>query len=215
MLAEVDEGDNATGHPIVTATRAYDVYGSVRPLESDDSASASKHKFCGGLGHTADSTGLTYMRARYYDPELGRFISEDPAGQGSNWYAYCSGDPVSYTDATGLVYGPDDVLVQEVTAASAAVGAGASCHPETGDCALPLGDTDHPSPRGWPGGCPAKICRSQRTGQATGVAITNGARQVFVDFFTHGKPHFDVQNSVSGWSKMWRDLYDALNGKEF
>ncbi len=100
VLAEIDEGDNATGHPIVTATRAYDVYGAPRP-DTVTGSTDSKHEFCGGLGHTADDTGLTYMRARYYDPELGRFVSEDPGRNGANWYAYCDDNPVNSLDPDG------------------------------------------------------------------------------------------------------------------
>ena len=50
------------------------------------------------------STGLTYMRARYYDPGLGRFISEDPLGlsAGINPYAYVGDSPTNGTDPSGL-----------------------------------------------------------------------------------------------------------------
>jgi hypothetical protein len=41
------------------------------------------------------------MRARYYEPTSGRFISEDPARQGPNWAIYCGNNPVSMTDPTG------------------------------------------------------------------------------------------------------------------
>lgn len=49
-------------------------------------------------------TGLYYNRARYYDPRLGRFISEDPIGLagGINPYAYVGNDPVGYLDPSGL-----------------------------------------------------------------------------------------------------------------
>lgn len=49
-------------------------------------------------------TGLYYNRARYYDPSLGRFISEDPIGLagGINVYAYVGNDPVNATDPSGL-----------------------------------------------------------------------------------------------------------------
>ncbi len=49
--------------------------------------------------------GLYYMRARYYDPALGRWISEDPIGigGGGNLYAYAGNDPVNKTDPSGLV----------------------------------------------------------------------------------------------------------------
>jgi RHS repeat-associated protein len=47
---------------------------------------------------------LFYVRARYYDPALGRFISEDPIGLagGLNPFAYVANDPVNFTDPSGL-----------------------------------------------------------------------------------------------------------------
>jgi RHS repeat-associated protein len=59
----------------------------------------------GFTGRELDETGLYYHRARYYHPQLGRFISEDPLGYGAgdpNLYAHTFGDPVNYTDPTGL-----------------------------------------------------------------------------------------------------------------
>ncbi|HEV2147522.1 MAG TPA: RHS repeat-associated core domain-containing protein [Longimicrobiaceae bacterium] len=52
-------------------------------------------------------TGLYYYRARYYDPALARFISEDPIGLegGINPYAYAGNDPVNFTDPFGLCVG--------------------------------------------------------------------------------------------------------------
>ena len=49
-------------------------------------------------------TGLVHMRARWYDPGLGRFISADPAGLagGENAYAYVRGDPLRRIDPLGL-----------------------------------------------------------------------------------------------------------------
>jgi hypothetical protein len=41
------------------------------------------------------------MRARHYDPTIGRFVSEDPKGDGNNWFAYCGNDPVNRVDETG------------------------------------------------------------------------------------------------------------------
>lgn len=50
------------------------------------------------------TSGLYYMRARYYDPEVGRFISEDPLGlaDGINPYLYASNNPLMGRDPTGL-----------------------------------------------------------------------------------------------------------------
>ena len=50
-------------------------------------------------------TGLYYMRARYYDPALNRFISRDPlgyAGSPINLYEYCGDNPVDSVDPSGL-----------------------------------------------------------------------------------------------------------------
>jgi len=55
-------------------------------------------------GRENDQTGLYYYRARYYDPVLKRFISEDPIGMlaGTNYYAYVGGNPNNSTDPYGL-----------------------------------------------------------------------------------------------------------------
>jgi RHS repeat-associated protein len=55
-------------------------------------------------GREQDSEHSYYYRARYYDPEVGRFLSEDPAGgdQAGNAYAYVENDPVNAIDPSGL-----------------------------------------------------------------------------------------------------------------
>ena len=95
---------NGTGYSIANVKR-YDVWGKVR---SDSSVGSSgqilnpTQKYCGNLGHKYDATsGLTYMRARYYEAETGRFISEDPARDGLNWFVYCANDPISNADESG------------------------------------------------------------------------------------------------------------------
>jgi len=53
-------------------------------------------------------TGLYYYRARYYDQNVGRFLSEDASRQGSlevvawDFYSYVSNDPVNFIDPLGL-----------------------------------------------------------------------------------------------------------------
>jgi RHS repeat-associated protein len=58
----------------------------------------------GFTGREEDGSGLVFMRNRYYHPQLGRFISQDPIGfaGGLNLYAYCSNDPINFTDPLGL-----------------------------------------------------------------------------------------------------------------
>jgi hypothetical protein len=45
---------------------------------------------------------LYYFNARWYDPTLGRFITEDPARDGGNWFAYCGNNPLNRIDQNGL-----------------------------------------------------------------------------------------------------------------
>ena len=79
--------------------RTYDVWGGVR---TGATTGGPKGRYVANLGHVQDDeSGLIYMRARYYEPESGRFISEDPARDGSNWFAYCSNDSVNRIDREG------------------------------------------------------------------------------------------------------------------
>jgi RHS repeat-associated protein len=61
--------------------------------------------YVGQLGVMQEANGLRYMRARYYSPELMRFINADPIGfaGGMNWYAYANGNPIMFSDPSGLV----------------------------------------------------------------------------------------------------------------
>jgi RHS repeat-associated protein len=64
---------------------------------------ATPFKFGGGNGCQTDGDfGLVLMGHRYYDTRTGRFISQDPKGDGTNWYTYAGNDPVNKTDPSGL-----------------------------------------------------------------------------------------------------------------
>ncbi|MFG1342654.1 tandem-95 repeat protein, partial [Xanthobacter autotrophicus] len=65
---------------------------------------ANSFEFNGGLGVSEDENGLIYMRARSYDAELGRFLSEDPlwlSGDVGNLYRFAENEPISNVDPTG------------------------------------------------------------------------------------------------------------------
>lgn len=49
-----------------------------------------------------EGTGLKYFGARFYDPEVGRFLTVDPKKDGMNWFVYCRDNPLIMIDPNGL-----------------------------------------------------------------------------------------------------------------
>ena len=93
-----------SGHDgtVLQSTR-YGAFGNVLS-ESLNGAFPTNHLKYTGREEDAD-IGIYYYRARYYDPSIGRFISEDPMGfeAGVNFYAYAGNNPISANDPSGLL----------------------------------------------------------------------------------------------------------------
>ena len=89
------------------AEYSYDAWGKCT-IKSNVSNIATINSFR-YRGYYFDSEiGLYYLNARYYDPEIGRFISPDsteylsPESMGGlNLYVYCGNNPVMYSDQSG------------------------------------------------------------------------------------------------------------------
>lgn len=97
LISETDTADNSA------ISYTYDAFGNENSDNTDDSNSF------GYNGEYLDrETGLIYLRARYYDPSIGRFISEDPIKDGSNWYVFCNNNPVTFIDPSGMVKARSD-----------------------------------------------------------------------------------------------------------
>ena len=90
--------DLANSSGTVTSSTNYDSFGN-----ATNTSFPSRYQY---TGREFDSfTGLYYYRARWYDANLGRFISEDPigfAGDDVNLYGYTWNNPIKYSDPTGL-----------------------------------------------------------------------------------------------------------------
>ena len=94
----------------VVQSYIYDAFGSVTIYDKDGSEiTPSNSNYLetpyAFTGRELDpETGLYFYRARYYDPNLGRFISEDPVKfeGGLNFYVYTENNPVNRIDPFGL-----------------------------------------------------------------------------------------------------------------
>ncbi len=77
-------------------------YEPFRATAASGAASSNSYQF---TGRELDPTGLYYLRNRYYNPMLGRFLSPDPVGiaGGINLYAYTFDDPMNWVDPSGLI----------------------------------------------------------------------------------------------------------------
>ncbi len=97
-------------------TYDYDAYGNEITRDLNDT---NPFRYCGEYYDT--ETGFIYLRARYYDPMVGRFTTVDPAKDGLNWYAYCNDNPVAFVDRNGLWPSWGQILSAVVTVAVTAV----------------------------------------------------------------------------------------------
>ncbi len=106
-LGSVRAVTDASGQVASMAT--YRPYGEAKTKNVPSELWETKEESRNFIGESQDESGLLYLHARYYDPQLGRFISPDPshplgAGVGLNPYAYSGNDPVNNIDRNGLFF---------------------------------------------------------------------------------------------------------------
>ena len=104
---------DATGSPVAATNEAgaviwrktYAPYGKASNKDGDNRI--------GYTGHVEDQNGLIYAGARYYDPTLGRFLSDDPVRfsesnpMSFNRFAYANDNPYRFIDPTGMAPDPE------------------------------------------------------------------------------------------------------------
>jgi len=102
-LFYLQDGSNSTvqltnSSGATAATYAYDSFGN--PATSTSASPANPFTY---TGRDFDAkSGLYYYRSRYYAPDQGRFISEDPIGH-LNAYTYTQNDPIDFADPSGAL----------------------------------------------------------------------------------------------------------------
>ena len=94
-LGSIVKTTNSSGAAV--STFKYNAFGVL------ESGAPSPYAFTGR--EWDPETGLYYYRARYYDPKIGRFLSEDPIGfaGGENFYTYVRNNPAVWSDPHGLI----------------------------------------------------------------------------------------------------------------
>jgi RHS repeat-associated protein len=96
-LGSVTSLTNGAG--AIANTYTYDSFGNVTA-----STGSITNRFQYTAGEFDSESGLYYYRARYYDPNAGRFLIEDPASfvASMNFYAYVGNSPLDLNDPYGL-----------------------------------------------------------------------------------------------------------------
>ncbi len=103
----------------ITYQANYDAFGNRGDLSGQR---ATPFLFAGQFGVMTEPNGLIFSRARYYNPQIRRFLNPDPIGQlgGMNLFAYAGNNPVLGVDPSG------QVPVPLVTGAAGALVGGAA-----------------------------------------------------------------------------------------
>jgi RHS repeat-associated protein len=93
---------NSSGSTVTSGTFAYDAYGK------QISGSATLSNYMYQSEQKDGESSLIFLRARYYDPSIGRFTSQDPLGgdmgnpASQNGYNYANSNPINFVDPSGL-----------------------------------------------------------------------------------------------------------------
>lgn len=182
-----------------------------RPVSTDAHA-----VFYTGKPHD-DTTGLSYLGARYYDPALGRFLSEDPVGSLAaeqqpmlfNRYAYAHNNPYKYSDPDGrnavlalggVVFETGQWLQGKGFDGGSVLGALADGYNGEGDGFLPAAGEDVLTFGGGAVGAVVKLYRVAKGADALMDVgrVAKGAEEGSLNLFKWGK---DTTTKADGWKE--------------
>lgn len=185
---------NANGE--VTKTYKYDAFGVEKDIVDSDK---NAFRYCGEY-YDAES-GTIYLRARYYDPSIGRFISRDSfAGKNEdplslNLYTYCANNPIVNVDPTGHFW--NIAIGAAVGALVGGITSAVTQYIETGEVNMKtvLVDTVAGAVSGG-----LQATGLGRVGQAIGNGVVNGIAQTIKDA-NNSDGEFGIKNAVTSFGK--------------
>ena len=120
---------------VEVVTYSYDAWGKLLSISGPLASTVGEANHLRYRGYYYDTeSGLYYLQSRYYDPEIGRFISkddpifhEDETGVAANLYAYCDNNPIMNEDPSGyfvirrwMISAPIDILLMLIPGIGAA-----------------------------------------------------------------------------------------------
>jgi len=190
------------GYGNLVQTYYYDAFGKSTNVKHDV---VNKKQFTGK--EIDEDSGLYYFFARYYDPETGRFLSEDSEPY-LNLYIYCHDDPINKIDPDGRSDMPNDPIV------------------EVNGCPMRLSEAmtlmtgamssaGYPNPSGRVETCGASESIAEPNGRGRAEEVgkeANSAKAGEVTMRDSGKINYTQDNMSSGFSdgRKVSDLTNAL-----
>lgn len=92
-------------------------YGPFGELMFAQEADYNSFRYVGQFGVMFEDSSLMYMRARFYDVENGRFLTEDPVWA-TNLYPYAGNNPIAFIDAMGKKPRPSQLTIRKYSGLS-------------------------------------------------------------------------------------------------
>jgi len=193
------------------------------PYGSQVQNNASRHNKIGYAGEQFErDTGLTYIKSRHYNPDIGRFMQVDPAGfrlnnlQSINTYAYANNNPYRYKDPNGE--SPIDVIFFTIDAVKFGLAVKSGDPELIRQASLDLADSTVGLISPVPGtGILLKAKRLGKTTSAIGDATKKTERGVIYrvagDKTDSGKPYIGSANDLEKRAKTARDGRDRTDAE--
>ena len=105
--------DNGTGNADIVQEDHYYPFGMRLANLCSDSGNDNKHLYNGKELEDDFNLNWYHYGARYYDPQLCKWLQVDPADEFFSAYVYCHNDPVNFVDKDGLFESHSDIVIAD------------------------------------------------------------------------------------------------------